>query len=328
MAAQLEALQPELTARAADVTQSLLPHTSEINGLYTQLYPAGEHTGEAVIILTAGVPGAGKSSLVRTLEEADSYRRIDPDEFKRLSLTIAEREGFLDEWTSRTLADGRTIQPGELSTLVHRLSTDLADELERDCYRDQENFVREGTFSWNGLPDYYLDSLRTVGGYSGYQVMAVEIGKAAAIDQALDRWWLDRTQNLPTARYLSPNVIKGMYHSPDDRYSVSLTNAVHMLNRPESTRFDLARLTVLDRLDPDQPVTKTYDHTPDHALTVETIERDVAGDRRPTTDDLLKQARALNNQLRAGDLDDRAPTIDHDPTRQRPIDPPENHITP
>lgn len=323
-AAELEALQPELIARAHDITQALLPFRNEINELYDQQFPAGEHDGEAVIVLTAGVPGAGKSSLVQSLDDQDSYRTIDPDEFKKICLNVADREGLLNEWTTRTLADGRPVQPGELSTLVHRLSTDLADELERDCYRGQENFVREGTFSWNGLPDQYLDSLRTVGGYAGYQLMAVEIGKERAIEQAGDRWWNARTAGDPQARYLSPSVISGMYLSSTDRYSVSLTNAVDLINRPESGDFTLARLTLLDRINPKLPVTKIYDHDPDEPLDVETIKNTVDAERDPMTR-LRETIRASRGET---ELDEPAPSTEHHDHIGRDIDPPDTQVTP
>src|SRR5699024_12616074 len=90
--------------------------------------------------------------------------------------------------------------------------------------------------------------------------MAVEIGKERAIEQAGDRLWNARTAGEPQARYLSPSVISGMYLSSTDRYSVSLTNAVDLINRPESGDFTLARLTLLDRINPKLPVTKIYDH--------------------------------------------------------------------
>lgn len=306
VAAELEALQPELVARAHDITQALLPFRHEIREEYERNFPAGEHDGEAVIILTAGVPGAGKSTLVNTLDDRDSYREIDPDEFKKICLNVADCEGLLDEWTSRTLSDGKQIQPGELATLVHRLSTDLADGLESDCFEQQENFIRQGTFSWDGLPPYYLDSLRVVGGYEGYQIMAVEIGKDRAVEQAGDRWWQARADGDPQARYLSPSVITDMYPSQADRYSTSLSNAVDLINRAESADFDIARLTILDRIDPDQPVTKAYDHDPDHDLTVDEIQRDVDVDRaatQPTTgperstgESLLDQVREIRRQ--------------------------------
>src|SRR5699024_11369373 len=102
-AAELEALQPELIARAHDITKALLPLRNEINELYDQQFPAGEHDGEDVIVLTAGVPGAGKSSLVQSLDGQDSYRTIDPDECKKICLNVADREGLLNEWTTRKM---------------------------------------------------------------------------------------------------------------------------------------------------------------------------------------------------------------------------------
>src|SRR5699024_2593878 len=125
-AAALAARQPAPITRAHDITQALPPLRKETNEPYDQQFTAGSHDSETVIALAAGVPGAGKSSLVQSLDDQDSYRTIDPDEFKKICLNVADREGLLNEWTTRTLADGRPVQPGELSTLVHRLSTDLA----------------------------------------------------------------------------------------------------------------------------------------------------------------------------------------------------------
>lgn len=258
-------------------------------------------------MLTAGVPGAGKSTLVNTLEDSANYRDIDPDVFKQICLTVAQREGILDDWLGRTMADGKPLYRGELSTLVHTYSTDLADGLERNCYRDGHSFIRQGTFSWEGLPSRYLNRLEDLGGYAGYQVMAVEIGRTQALAQADSRWWTDRTNGSDDTRYLPPSAINDLYSSPDATYSRALDTAVDLLNRPESGEFDIARLTLLDRVEPDQQVTKAYDHAPDHALTVDEIQRDVDTERshlrpdhgtEPTTgNSLLDQVRDMRRQV-------------------------------
>ena len=137
--------------------------------------------------------------------------------------------------------------------------------------------------------------------------MAVEIGKDRAVEQAGDRWWQARANGDPQARYLSPSVITDMYPAQTDRYSTSLSNAVDLINRPESADFDIARITILDRIDPDQPVTKAYDHNPAHDLTIDEIQRDVDVDRaaaepttgteRSTGESLLDQIREIRRQV-------------------------------
>ncbi|WP_375294979.1 zeta toxin family protein [Brevibacterium sp.] len=178
------------------------------------------------MVLTAGVPGAGKSTLVNALDDRDAYREIDPDIFKQICLTIAEREGILDDWLGHTLADGRPLCRGELSSLVHTYSTDLADELEDRCYLKSESFIRQGTFSWPQLHSQYLNRLEDLGGYEGYQVVAVEIGRTQALAQADSRWWDALHQRFP-GRPLPP--------ASRDQRSLHLARC-HVLEIPDQRR--------------------------------------------------------------------------------------------
>lgn len=135
------------------------------------------------------------------------------------------------------------------------------------------------------------------------------------------------TNGSPDARYLPPAAINDLYTSPDATYSRFLTNAVDLINRPESGDFTLAKLTVLDRIDPEQPVTKTYNHTPDKTLTVDAIKRDLDTERDPMT-----RLRNVMREIRSGDegIQREAPTssIEHDEHNKRSVDPPDNQITP
>jgi hypothetical protein len=60
---------------------------------YRAQHPDAPTDGRAAII-TAGVPGAGKSSALSSI--ATGYRRIDPDDIKDILLAEMEKAGQLD----------------------------------------------------------------------------------------------------------------------------------------------------------------------------------------------------------------------------------------
>lgn len=172
--------------------------------------------GRAAIV-TAGAPGAGKSSALNAI--ADGYRRIDPDDIKDLLLAHLETAGLLAIRHQHLLADKNPVTPGELAAWVHNASTEAANRVRAVSLQRGENFVMEGTLSWPGLTDRYVDELASFD-YSRLTVLDVEVPLVVAIEQAKDRWWQGR-QSRRTAfgvelggRFISEAAVKGFYTAP------------------------------------------------------------------------------------------------------------------
>lgn len=119
-----------------------------------------EKGAEVAILVTAGPPGAGKSTHIQQLDLVDrGWRRIDADQIKLKLLTESLQSGRFATQLSTILADGHPIMLNELSSLVHNESVFLADSILLRCLEAGENVVLEGTLSWAGRAPYLLEKL-------------------------------------------------------------------------------------------------------------------------------------------------------------------------
>lgn len=180
---------------------------------YRALSPDALIGGRAAII-TAGVPGAGKSFALDAI--AAGYRRIDPDKIKDILLAQLETRGLLDIRHQHVLADGDSVSPAELSGWVHRASTDAADIVRDMSMRIGENFVMEGTLSWDPLTASHVDEL-AVNDYEQLTILDVEVSRSVAVEQSKDRWWAARQTKRTEfgielgGRFLSESAVDGFY---------------------------------------------------------------------------------------------------------------------
>jgi len=171
-------------------------------------------TGGRAAIITAGVPGAGKSSALGAI--ATGYRRIDPDEIKDILLARLEVAGLLDDRRGRVLCDGNSVHPGELAGWVHQASTDAADRVRAASLQMGEDFVMEGTLSWGRLPDIYVDEL-ALGGYERLTVVDIEVPFGVALEQSKRRWWEARRSGRLThgveigGRFIAESLLAPLY---------------------------------------------------------------------------------------------------------------------
>lgn len=113
-------------------------------------------------IITAGVPGAGKSTAVHTIlgPEASQYRHVDADVIKDALLDHAVATGLYADLLGRRLADDKPVAPRELAALVHNESTQISDTVRRHVLTSGEPIVIEGTLTWPGLVDTLLTELQ------------------------------------------------------------------------------------------------------------------------------------------------------------------------
>lgn len=221
-----------------------------------------EKGGRVAVLITAGPPGAGKSTKVDDLGLAgDGWRRIDADDIKRKLLDAALVDGNFGQLFLRRLADGYPIMPNELASLVHNESVFLADRLIERCLEAQENVVIEGTLSWNGLPPRYLRML-SLNDYRQMTILDVEVEMATALEQAYQRWAKGRTEAIDGksnggGRFTPREAITGIYDASVGVYSVCNKNAVDLYVDPAADDFDVVELIVAQPGCPDQRYRRT-----------------------------------------------------------------------
>ncbi|MDF3319870.1 zeta toxin family protein [Rhodococcus sp. C3V] len=202
-------------------------------------------------VLTAGAPGAGKStSLSEHVDEIEGYRRIDSDDIKDYLLEQALKDGIYDDLLGRQLADGHPISLRELATLVHRESTAMVSEIRGRCISRRENLVIEGTLTWADEGVRIVEQLSSAG-YVNVHIIDVEVPFDVAVEQALSRWWgarvADRTkEGALGGRFVPPAVIELSY-GDGHPLSTCATNARALFDSEDAAQFPDLSLTVIDR---------------------------------------------------------------------------------
>ncbi|OKH85772.1 hypothetical protein EB75_15885 [Mycobacterium sp. ST-F2] len=206
----------------------------------------GTPSRDGVAVITAGVPGAGKSEAVNAVlgTSMSQYRRLDADVVKDDLLEDAVACALFNDILSTTLADGHRIAPRELAPLVHHESTRICDVLRRNCIDRGEQIVIEGTLSWPPLGTHLLAELGAAG-YSEIHVIAVEVPESVAQQRAIGRWWSARRGGAGGlgGRFTPPGAISRAYHA--DGRSVCLVNAVALVEAAADDGFTVT-LDVVD----------------------------------------------------------------------------------
>lgn len=212
-----------------------------------------EKEGEATVVITAGPPGAGKSSMVRGMGlKPAGARVVDADAVKLKLLEAAVSEGIFDALLSHRLADGYPIMPSELSSLVHDESVFLADRMMQRCLEAKENVVIEGTFAWPGLRRRCM-KLLDMNDYSSVVLLDVELDRETAMRQAHQRWANGRAEasagrNTMGGRFTPRGAIDALFED-EDGLSVCHQNAVRFFTDPAAASFGDLRLVVCSGAD-------------------------------------------------------------------------------
>lgn len=191
-------------------------------------------------IVTAGPPGAGKSSLLHTqVPELADYRVLDADIVKDFLIEDAIEDGLYDDLLTRELADGHPLAPRELAALVHRESTFLVEIMRKLCLGRRENIVVEGTLNWHRQGAEIFRQVADAA-YSSLEVFGVEVAPQVAHRQARSRWWkgrtawINRTEPLG-GRFTPPDAIDACY--PDRHNDAELSHcSQHALELIEFAR--------------------------------------------------------------------------------------------
>jgi adenylate kinase family enzyme len=172
----------------------------------------GEQMGPLTAVVTAGPPGAGKTTAIAARADLAGYRHIDADAFKDALLVESRNSGRLDQWTARELSDGRPVSVRELSAFVHAESTAVANRMRQRSLQHQENMVILGTLSSTEHLEALLGDLDEHG-YDALVVLRAEVAATTAIRRSTDRWWQDRCELRSGlgGRFVPPAVIHDLY---------------------------------------------------------------------------------------------------------------------
>lgn len=192
------------------------------------------HDGRTAIV-SAGPPGAGKTTMLHNLvSDIAEYRIIDADIIKDRIIEQALTDGIFDHLlTAAPLADGHSLAPRELAGLVHLESVTLADQIRRDCVSRKENVVIEGTLTWHEQGPNIFRELAD-NSYTDLEVYGIDIDRATAHEQALDRWWQCRRRWIagldPWGGRFTPSDAIDICYPPTGGESVCTTNAKRFIN--------------------------------------------------------------------------------------------------
>lgn len=202
-------------------------------------------------IITAGAPGSGKSSMLRArVADLSDYRIVDADIVKDYLIEQALQDGIYDHLLIEILDDGHELAPRELSGLVHSESVKLADQIRRICISRKENIAIEGTLSWDGQgPRVFRELARSE--YADIEVYGLDIGRAGAREQALNRWWQGRLDWANGAdalggRFTPEEAIDLCYPEPGGQ-SVCTANALRLIETAQSGEIPHVHVTILRR---------------------------------------------------------------------------------
>lgn len=190
-------------------------------------------------IVTAGAPGAGKSTALAHKGLLDgSYRNIDSDIIKDRLLENCAADGVFDDLLSRVLPDSRPVTLRELSSLVHHESTTIADAVIFESLRRGENIIMQGTLAWDEQPRILTEKLKGRD-YRSLNIIDVQVSLEEALKRARLRWQAGRadTSDPFGGRFVNPSSIAGLYRN--DGSSVCSENAL-VLREISQDAFDVS----------------------------------------------------------------------------------------
>lgn len=199
--------------------------------------------GGRCAVVTAGPPGAGKSTLVRAAADdlGAGFRIIDPDIIKDMLLIRGAEDEIFDDLLERLLPDDMPIMLRELSGLVHVESVRIADDLRLECLARGEDVVIEGTLGWEPHVDALLHDL-TDFGYRQLTVLAAEVPLDEARKRARSRWWKARNSgDIHGGRFVPAVAIEHLY-PVELESSICLANASRLYEYAVDTAIELVEL--------------------------------------------------------------------------------------
>lgn len=198
------------------------------------------------VVVTAGPPGAGKTSTLRSaVEDIEARLLIDADVAKEFLARWCQSEGLYGEALETSLPDGRLVMPLDLSPVLQTVSTEVCNAVRRMAVERGTDLVVEGTMATPAYGERLLLSLGK-GDYETLLIVSVEVERTTAHERAQARWWAGRLDDHELGgRLVLPATIDAMY--PEKGLtSVSRDQARRLLGVVRAGRSTLTEATLME----------------------------------------------------------------------------------
>ncbi|WP_369369788.1 zeta toxin family protein [Promicromonospora sp. Populi] len=207
-AAALAAISGERSLDAVLASAQRRRLVREARDWYLETYAGGVTRGGSCVVVTAGPPGAGKSStLSAAVEDVHSRLVIDADIAKEFLARRCVIDGTYASALSRVLPDGRNVMPLDLSPLLQTMSTEVCNAVRRSALEGSLDIVLESTMSTPAYGERLLLSLAKAD-CRRLIIVSVETDRATAHERARARWWAGRLDDHELGgRLVSPDAI-------------------------------------------------------------------------------------------------------------------------
>jgi hypothetical protein len=183
---------------------------------YLETHAESVTRGGTCVVVTAGPPGAGKSSTLSTaVEDVRSRLVIDADVAKEFLARWCMNAGTYNAVLSQVLPDGRNVMPLDLSPLLQTVSTEVCNAVRRSALESGLDIVVESTMSTPAFGERLLLSLSKAA-CRQLIIVSVETDRATAHERARARWWAGRLDDHELGgRLVSPEAIDAGFGSGD-----------------------------------------------------------------------------------------------------------------
>lgn len=184
----------------------------EARDWYLEVHSEGVTSRGTCVVVTAGPPGAGKSSILTTAVRDLSTRLvIDADVAKTYLAPWCAEQGYYTDLLGAPLPDGGTLRPLELSPLLQTVSTEVCNAVRRTALANRLDVVIEGTMASPAYGERLLQSL-TKADYDRLHIVSVKADRDIAGRRAVERWWEGRTKDPQVGgRLVLPETIDRAY---------------------------------------------------------------------------------------------------------------------
>jgi ribose 1,5-bisphosphokinase PhnN len=213
---------------------------------YLNTYAGEVSRGGTCVVVTAGPPGAGKTStLSAAVEDLPSRLVIDADIVKEFLARRCLLEGTYGDVLSQVFPDGRHVMPLDLSPLLQTVSTEVCNAVRRAALEAGMDIVVEATMSTRAYGERLLLSLAKADTRC-LLVVSVETDRATAHERARARWWAGRLDDHELGgRLVAPDAIDAVFGA-DGVVSFSRANARHLVRIIRDGESTLGAVTLLE----------------------------------------------------------------------------------
>nr|WP_246469829.1 zeta toxin family protein [Streptomyces olivoverticillatus] len=200
---------------------------------------------DRIAIITAGPPGAGKSSVLPGVQErlsSEGWRQVDPDAFKDKLLEQSLNDGSFSKMVPEGMGQpGEQFFPREMAALVHEESGLISDKAMAMSLQAGENVVIDGTLA----SEWWSNELVNQLDQAGYEVHVVDVetSKEVAQERVNGRWQgpyeevqekaaqgQDVSKELG-GRWVPNEVVGYMYKEGQDDRAISADNAEKLIQK-------------------------------------------------------------------------------------------------